>query len=154
MIALKKIYREYTPEKLKQVAKKLTGIPYKHNGRNTKGVDCWGVVFLFFKELGIELPVDDGKYIPDDWYKRDPNRYLRELKQFGKEVGHYDNLKPLDIPYFRLYKNIVTHTSVMIDNTRFLHVLIDKRVSTASMERRFWCKKYEGARRIIKVTDD
>ncbi|MFW5980614.1 MAG: C40 family peptidase [Halanaerobiaceae bacterium] len=134
--------------KLFEVAEKLEGIPYEHNGRNYEGVDCWGVVYLFFEELGIHLPVDDGKFISDKWYKEKPQRYLNSLKKLGKEVGHYKNLYPLDIPYFNLYRNVITHTSVMLDDRHFVHVLIDKEVTIDSMERRFWRKKYKGARRI------
>ena len=140
---------EYDPQDLKKIASELEGIPYHHNGRTREGVDCWGLVCLFFNRLGIELPEDDGSFISRDWYKRDPERYLRELSSLGTEVGHYKNLRPLDIPYFRLYKDVVTHTSVMLDNTSFIHVLINKEVSVDTMKKRYWRRKYEGARRLV-----
>lgn len=133
---------------LLEIAKKLEGIPYEHNGRNYEGVDCWGVVYLFFKEIGIEFPLDDGDYISDEWYKKDPGRYERSLQTLGEEVGHYKNLLPLDIPYYNLYRDVITHTSVMLDKIHFIHVLIDKEVAIDTMKRRYWRKKYKGARRI------
>ena len=137
-------------EEIGIVVNKLRGVPYKHNGRSFSGVDCWGLIYLFFRELGIELPTDDGEYISQEWYKNNPERYINSLKKYGKEVGDFRNLKPLDIPYYNLYKDVITHTSVMIDNTYFLHVLIDKKVDIGTMDRRLWRKKYKGARRIIK----
>lgn len=131
-----------------KIAEKLKGIPYEHNGRSFEGVDCWGAVYLFFKELGIKLPIDDGEFISGTWYKEDPRRYARALDEFGSEVGHYKNLQSLDIPYFILYKNVITHTAVMLDNVHFMHVLIDKKVTIDTMKRRFWRAKYRGARRI------
>ena len=139
----------FSVKKIREIADSLIGIPYRHNGRSEKGVDCWGLIQLFFSRLGIELPSDDGNYIPRNWYKIDPGRYYRELKQLGEEVGSYNNLVSLDIPYFRLYKDVITHTSVMLDEVYFLHVLIDKEVSIDTMERRYWRRKYEGARRIL-----
>ncbi|MFW6256790.1 MAG: C40 family peptidase [Bacillota bacterium] len=142
---------KYAPEEIKEIALKLKGIPYKHNGRSEDGVDCWGLVLLFFSYLGIDLPYGEDEHIPKNWYKIDPGFYLKELKQVGKEVGSYENLLPLDIPYFRLYKDVVTHTSVMLDKSYFIHVLINKEVSIDTMEKRYWRKKYEGARRLKNI---
>lgn len=147
---MREVKKRYDPEKIKKIARDLQGIPYLHNGRTEKGVDCWGLVRLFFARLQVELPEDDGSFIEKDWYKRDPDRYLRELCNLGEEVGHYKNMRPLDIPYFRLYKNVVTHTSVMLDRISFIHVLINKEVSIDTMKKRYWRRKYEGARRLVE----
>lgn len=138
-----KLYKD-----IKEIADKLMGIPYQHNGRDFSGVDCWGIVYLFFRELGIELPVNDGDEISCKWYKEDPDRYYRGLTALGKEVGHFQNLQPLDIAYFRLYRNVITHTSIMLDKIYFLHVLIDKQVEIDTMNRRFWRRKYAGGVRL------
>jgi len=134
--------------KIEEIVDKLLGIPYKHNGRSEKGLDCWGLVYIFFKELGVYLPSGDGYEILDDWYRIVPERYLNALKTLGEEVGNINNLQLLDIPYFRLYKNYVTHTGVMINNTYFIHVLIDKEVRVDNINRRFWKRNYAGARRL------
>ncbi|MEJ6950265.1 C40 family peptidase [Natronospora cellulosivora (SeqCode)] len=140
---------EAIEKKVLEVKDSLIGIPYLHNGRSYEGVDCLGLIYLFFKELGVEFPIDDGRYIPDDWYKTEPDRYINGLREFGEEVGHYEELRIFDLPYFSLYKNIVTHSGVMIDNKNFLHVLNNKRVTVASFERRFWRAKYVGGRRVF-----
>lgn len=138
--------------RIQEIVDKLLGIPYKHNGRSYDGVDCLGLVYLFFKELGIMLPEGDGYYISEDWYLKDPERYINGLSKIGEEVGHFNNLQPLDIPYFRLYKDIITHSGIMIDNERFIHVLINKKVRIDTMKRRYWRSKYAGARRLkIKI---
>ncbi len=133
---------------IKKIADDLVGIPYKHNGRNKNGLDCWGLVYLFFKELGIELPKNDGEYVHQKWYKMDPDRYERGLESLGKEVGHYRHLQLLDIPYFRLYRNVITHSGVMIGDNQFIHVLINKEVSITNLKRRIWRAKYAGAKRV------
>lgn len=133
---------------IKEVVDELVGIPYEHNGRSKNGIDCWGLVYLFFNKLGIKLPRNDGKYISQDWYKIEPDRYIKGLEELGGEVGHYKNLKLFDVPYFRLYRNVITHSGVMIDNKHFIHVLINDRVSIATMKRRIWRGKYAGAKRI------
>ncbi|ACL70374.1 C40 family peptidase [Halothermothrix orenii] len=133
---------------IKKIVNRLIGIPYKHNGRSYQGVDCWGLVYLFFKELGVDLPVGDGEFVPDDWYKQEPDRYIRGIRTLGEEVGHYRYLKPLDIPYFKLYRNVITHSGVMVDDDSFIHVLINKEVRLDSMSRKYWKRKYAGAIRL------
>ncbi|MFP4017195.1 MAG: C40 family peptidase [Halanaerobiales bacterium] len=141
---------EAVKERAWEIKDRLSGIPYLHNGRSYDGVDCLGLIYLFFKEMGVELPIDDKKgYIPDDWYLVEPDRYIKGLRDIGEEVGHFSDLQILDVPYFRLYKNVVTHTAVMLDDRHFLHVLIDKEVSVDSFQRRFWRAKYAGARRLF-----
>ncbi len=139
---------EITQEEINEVVDGLLGIPYQHNGRDRNGVDCWGLVRLFFQELGINLPISDGQYISDEWYKEDPERYMRALHTLGLEVGHFNNLNRLDIPYFRLYRDVVSHTAVMIDDHHFVHVLREKVVSVGTMRRRIWRGKYGGAIRL------
>lgn len=39
----------------------LLGIPWKERGRDRGGVDCWGVVYLYHQEIGIEIPRYDGR---------------------------------------------------------------------------------------------
>lgn len=141
---------EQVKNKVREVSNKLLGIPYLHNGRSYTGVDCLGLIYLFFKELGIEFPVDDEKgEIAEDWYLTEPDRYINGLQSLGTEVGHYRDLQILDIPYFRLYKNVITHTAVMLDEKHFLHVLLDREVRIDSFDRRFWRVKYAGARRLF-----
>lgn len=137
-------------ERVWEIKDRLIDIPYRHNGRSYDGVDCLGLIYLFFKELGVELPIDDNRgYIGDDWYKTEPERYIEGLKSIGVEIGHFRNLQILDIPYFTLYRNVVTHTGVMLDDRHFLHILTDKKVRVDSFERRFWRAKYVGGRRLF-----
>jgi len=138
-------------QRVERIAEKLLGIPYEHNGRSYKGVDCWGLIYLFFSEIGFSLPRDDGEYIPDDWYKKEPERYIKGLRTLGEEVGHYKNLLPLDIPYFRLYRNVITHSGVMLNSNNMLHVLINKEVRIDNINRRFWRSNYAGAIRITAL---
>ena len=35
----------------------FTGIPYANHGRGYGGADCWGLVYLFYRDaLGLEIP--------------------------------------------------------------------------------------------------
>ena len=102
--------------KYEQIARQFLGIPYRHGGRDRKGLDCLGLVHLFYRELGIKVPDNDGQPYANDWYKKDPERLLRGLLQVGKPVNlPAEPLQPLDLVYFRM-GGAITHAGVMIDH--------------------------------------
>src|SRR5690606_9817186 len=99
--------------KYEQIARQFLGIPYRHGGRDRNGLDCLGLVHLFYQELGIKLPDNDGRPYTTDWYKKDPERLLRGLLQVGRAVDlKAEPLQPLDLVYFRM-GGAITHTGIM-----------------------------------------
>lgn len=132
--------------KLEQLASELIGIPYRHNGRDRGGLDCLGLVWYVYTQMGIPFPSGDGLKVDENWYKSDPNRYLRGLLDVGANAT--EPLKSLDLVYFRIINNAVTHSGVLITDDRFLHVLEGRTVQLTKL-RGFWRVKCAGARRLI-----
>ena len=134
--------------KYEQIARQFLGIPYRHGGRDRKGLDCLGLVHLFYRELGIKVPDNDGQPYANDWYKKDPERLLRGLLQVGKPVDlPAEPLQPLDLVYFRM-GGAITHVGVMIDHRSFLHVLTRQTVQISPLNLA-WKRRLRGARRLV-----
>jgi probable lipoprotein NlpC len=134
--------------KYEQIARQFLGIPYRHGGRDRKGLDCLGLVHLFYRELGIKVPDNDGQPYANDWYKKDPERLLRGLLQVGKPVDlPAEPLQPLDLVYFRM-GGAITHAGVMIDHRSFLHVLTRQTVQISPLNLA-WKRRLRGARRLV-----
>lgn len=134
--------------KYEQIARQFLGIPYQHGGRDRKGLDCLGLVYLFYQELGIRIPDHDGQPYTIDWYKKDPERLLRGLRQVGRAVNFKtEPLQPLDLVYFRM-GGAITHAGVMIDHRSFLHVLVGQTVHITPFTPA-WRRRLRGARRLI-----
>mgnify|MGYP000898257751 CR=1 FL=1 len=135
--------------KISQVAKEFIGIPYLHAGRSMKGIDCLGLVHLFYKKLGIIIPDTDGKEYSLDWYKKDPQRFLRGIQKIGREVliTGSEPLQPLDLVYFRV-GGAITHAGIMLDDKNFIHVMIGQKVHITRLNQA-WRKRLQGARRIL-----
>ncbi|HHT06174.1 MAG TPA: C40 family peptidase [Hydrogenispora sp.] len=134
--------------KYEQIARQFLGIPYRHGGRDRKGLDCLGLVHLFYRELGIKVPDNDGQPYANDWYKKDPERLLRGLLQVGKPVNlPAEPLQPLDLVYFRM-GGAITHAGVMIDHRSFLHVLTRQTVQISPLNLA-WKRRLRGARRLV-----
>src|SRR4029077_19729927 len=51
------------------------GVPYRHNGRDRAGWDCWGLVLAVYRDmLGLELP---------DWRWAEPFSLSARVAVFG-----------------------------------------------------------------------
>ncbi|EOC99918.1 C40 family peptidase [Caldisalinibacter kiritimatiensis] len=136
-------------EKIETLIKKFKNVPFVHNGRSLeKGVDCLGFVVLFYKEFGIEVPDNDGKPIEKNWFKKDPERYIRGIQSLGKKAVSINELQPLDLVYFAISHNIITHTGIMIDNKRFVHMSPKSGFLVSKLERH-WKRRFRGGIRLI-----
>ncbi|HBT17931.1 MAG TPA: glycoside hydrolase [Firmicutes bacterium] len=131
-----------------KIAQEFIGIPYCHGGRDMKGLDCLGLVYLFYNKVGINIPDNDGKEYSLEWYKKDPERLLRGIQQVGKEVAiHSEPLQPLDLVYFRI-GGAITHAGIMLDKDCFIHVMIGQLIHITRFSPA-WKRRLQGARRLI-----
>lgn len=129
---------------------KYVGVPYKAQGRSiAEGLDCIGLAVCIFGELGVSLPSSDGFSIDRNWFRKDPDRFLRALQDIGDPID-ISEVKRYDIVYFAMVGNIVCHAGVMLDNETFIHS-IQKRNCFISKLDRYWLKKIRGARRIPEI---
>ena len=137
-------------EKINELIPKYKKAKFVHNGRDLReGIDCLGFIILFYNEFGIEIPNDDGKVIDKDWYKKDPDRYIRGIKNFSDNEVSKEDLKPLDMVYFALSRDIITHTGIMINNKEFIHMSPRSGFLISKLERG-WRRRLKGAVRFIK----
>ena len=126
---------------MKDTIKKWLGVPYKHNGRSTDGIDCLGLIALFLAENGIEIPDGDGRKIDKNWYEYEPNRFIEGLEREGDRIESIGELQQLDIVCFCIDGEHITHSGVMVDNNRFIHILEGREVAVDRLNR-FWRSKF------------
>ena len=63
-------------------ARECVGVPYLHQGRSLKGMDCCGVLVHVFKRLGLE-------YFDDDSYGHEPcPKHLRKTLDNQPSLKH------------------------------------------------------------------
>lgn len=122
--------------------KKWLGVPYKHNGRNADGIDCLGLVSEFLSDNEVNIPDGDGEKIEKDWYKSDPERYVRGLSSYGEKIESMNDLEPLDIICFCIDGEHITHSGVVINDNKFIHILDGRQVTVNRLNHRFWRKKF------------
>jgi len=96
---------------------RYTGTPYKHQGRDFTGLDCYGLILQVFKDFGIDLPDVCGDYSADfAWRGKD---YF--LEQFCQDWTQVEKPSFLDVVAFKTKNGVVNHAGVMLDEVRFIH---------------------------------
>jgi len=127
---------------------KYIGLPYKNGGRDFNGVDCYGLLYLFFKtELNINLPDFLELNYEDSWYKNGENHILNNIGtkwiKVDKPYKAFDGLV-----FFLGTKRIANHIGLYIGRNRILHIYesITSRIDTLDK----WENKLYGIMRYYK----
>lgn len=136
-------------EKIQRLLPKYKNAVFVHNGRSLKdGIDCLGFIILFYREFGISIPNDDGRPIEEDWFKHDPERYIRSIRRLAPREVPFHELRALDMVYFAISRDIITHTGIMINNLEFAHMSPKSNFLISKLERH-WKRRLRGAVRFI-----
>lgn len=107
--------------------RKYLPIPFIDRGRDFKGVDCWGLVYLIYKEeLGIELPLYNEGY--DKACSMEVEAIIDSNKSNWKIIEQEDAL-PFDTVLMRSIlrtkdNKVVsahTHVGIIVDKDKLLH---------------------------------
>lgn len=119
---------------------KYIGIPYQENGRDENGIDCWGLVLLFYKqEFNIELPNLDSEYISsyDSHVPQLVNNYKKDnwTKTNTPKLG--------DICLFNILGE-PTHVGIYLENSKFLHAREGHSSVIESIKKPVWNTRLEG----------
>lgn len=96
------------------------GLPQRDHGRDQRGVDCWGLIRLVYRqELGIVLPSYAADYV-------DPLEHaeIARIVNAAEACGPWhpvDQVRPFDLLLFRMGR-YRSHIGCAVDAQRMLHV--------------------------------
>ncbi len=109
------------------------GVPYVWGGESRKGTDCSGFTLVVYREQGVRLP-----------------RVSRQQFRTGISVPSKRNLSFGDLVFFN--KNgygRITHVGIYVGGGRFAHASCSKGVTYSRLNKRYYNKRFTGARRIL-----
>lgn len=97
------------------VAQKYLGAPYKHRGRDLAGLDCWGLVILVYRDLGIDIL--DIKDYEEGWACKGKNYFFEHYYEKWQKVSGPGFL---DILLFKNGRGTPYHAGIYLENDRFI----------------------------------
>ena len=117
----------------------FVGIPYLDRGRDRAGVDCWGLVRLFFAGRGIALP----DYLSD---------YGTADDRVGVAIAigpHSTGWQRVDAPRYGdcVLFNIAgapCHIGIVLERGRFLHSMRGRNSCVEDLDAIQWARRIEG----------
>jgi len=126
---------------------KYIGLPYKNLGRDFDGVDCYGILFLIFKEeRNIILPDFTELKYDKDWYKSE-NHIIDNIYNWEVVNPPYKVFDGL-IFYGGCNNTVANHIGMMINDNSFIHIS-DKYSSKVDRLSDYWIYRiYKGMRYI------
>lgn len=133
-------------EKIIEVARSLIGVPFQHQGRSRKGIDCGGFVVYVMKEVGI--PHDDVKR-----YRRRPNpkRFKEAILSCADQVPIGD-VKPADFYWLWVdRKDKPMHIGIITALNRFIHAYAEVGKVTEDWLDDYWRQRINSAWRFKGV---
>jgi cell wall-associated NlpC family hydrolase len=117
---------------LRTIAERYLGVTYVFGGTTPSGLDCSGLVYLVYQELGVQLP-----------------RTSRLQYQVGEEVARED-LREGDLVFFDTTGQGVSHVGIYLEDGDFINAASNPgRVMISNLSESYWDKRYLGARRVI-----
>lgn len=97
---------------------KFVGLPFLLGGRDRSGIDCIGLIYLFLKEQGYQIELDER--CSKEWMEKASfDEWKKIVLEYGEPIK-YSELQPNDIMYFAWKDEI--HAGVYIGYGKYLHI--------------------------------
>lgn len=98
---------------------KFVGIPYVAHGRSYEGADCWGLLFLYYRDaLGTPIPSYSAEMHDRNFHRRDIGPLMdSEIEKLWMQV---DDPQPGDGILLRAGR-FNSHVGVFLGSGRILH---------------------------------
>lgn len=122
--------------KIMRSISRYMGVPYAYGGSGSNGMDCSGYTMTVYKE-------SIGKLLP---------RSAHEQAKIGTRVP-FNDLKFGDLVFFNTTGSSASHVGVYLGDDLFAHASVSLGVTISSLESSYFKKRYEGAKRIIILSE-
>lgn len=98
----------------------LLGAPFKYGGRDASGIDCYGVVMEYYRQMGIEIE-DPLEYVGEPEGMRDTDLFEKHRKGHWEEVVGVPQVG--DVVTFTIQSNVdaATHCGVLDRDGKVIH---------------------------------
>lgn len=136
--------------------KKYIGIQYKERGKDFKGVDCFGVCHLMYKEernIHLYEFTDMMEYnvkTPEHSHKVIISKIPKILTLFEEVPFKPLHVFDLILFYESAKKDVVNHMGIFIGNNQFIHSVENKESMSSRLSGYYESKMYK----VLRLKDD
>ncbi len=118
---------------LRKTIDTYVGIPYKYGGVDRRGMDCSGLVYRIFKDMGYEDFVRTSSEV---------------MFSMGTHVSKR-KMRPGDLVFFKK-RGKINHVGIYMGNKEFAHSSSSIGVSYTTLDSEYFKNKFVGARRLYQ----
>ena len=123
------------------------GIPFQAKGRTPAGMDCWGLVRLFYKnEFGIQLPS-----YTDDYVSSTDRKTVSQA--ITENIGSWQKVEKPQFGDMLLFQvlGLPLHTGIYIGDNDFLHAFRNTHSCIERINSITWSRRLLGVYRWAKT---
>ena len=126
---------------------KYINLSYRNLGRDFDGVDCWGLIWIVFKNVrNILLPDFTDLQYSKDWYLT-KDHIIDSIDDTWMEIDPPYNIYDVIIFYSKNSK-VANHIGMMISDDKYIHIS-EKYSSRVDTLNEYWTSRiYKGMRYI------
>ena len=118
-------------------------LPFKEQGRDHTGVDCYGLAYLIYREqLGLDVPTYTESYTTSKDSEEISAIINRERLSTWQPIARED-VQPGDLVILRIIGQ-PWHCGIMLGKTKFLHIERDANVCQDDLMSIRWSRRFEG----------
>ena len=118
---------------------KYIGLPYSSRGRDVSGLDCWGLVCVFYKnEFDVKLPSYSELYT-----NANSPEVPQAINQHRDTWQSVTTGKPGDLCLFNIYGE-PAHVGIYVGDNKFLHAREGRDSVIESLASSQWSKRFQG----------
>jgi hypothetical protein len=123
-----------------EISKNLIGVPFKMNGRDTKGTDCYGLCQMVYNMLDKNLPDFDYSFTVNEV------EGMHELiANSEKQFVRIEKPEPYCFVVISVLPPFVSHIGVVLhDCRRFIHTMRGTRVTVELLDSILWQRRIRG----------
>lgn len=109
---------------------------FAYGGRGPEFYDCYGLIMALHKRIGIELP----EYKSE----KEPNLIQLRIIEGRKLFKQLEKPEPHSVVTFFIKPYITSHLGFMLDERRFIHIMIKSRVTVEKIDSDIWKDRITG----------
>ncbi|MEK6531252.1 MAG: NlpC/P60 family protein [Deltaproteobacteria bacterium] len=115
----------------------LLGVEFKLNGRDPNdGLDCYGLCMEIYKRMGLRLP--------EFSYAFQESLLHKQIEEGSRKFVEIADPEPGCLVTFAIMPPYTSHIGVVVDGSRFIHIMKKTRVALERLDASEWRKRITG----------